>query len=378
MTRPSSGKHVLMTVDAVGGVWSYASCLARELETRGWSITLLTLGPAPRQDQFMPLLPHDGIDLQITDLELEWQDPEGRDRRRVLAYLAALEDTLRPDIVHLNGYREACAGWRAPVVLAAHSCVGSWWRSCRGEAPEAGWGDYLADVAAGLDAADRWVAPTAAFRDSIARLYQPQREGEVIWNGIAPLPEPPAKEDFILAAGRLWDEAKNVGLLPVIAKGLDCPVRVAGPLQRSDGAPVSPQAGVEWLGDLPQGELLGWMGKAGIFVSPAVYEPFGLTVLEAAASGCALVLADIPSFRELWDGAALFVNPRDPGAVQAALNTLSRNPVLRSQLQRAARRRSARYGIAAQADAYERLYQQMLEGRPRLASVRLPLAEARV
>ena len=34
-------------------------------------------------------------------------------------------------------------------------------------------------------------------------------------------------------------------------------------------------------------------------------------MLEAASAGCALVLSDIPTFRELWDGAALFVDPRD-------------------------------------------------------------------
>ena len=38
------------------------------------------------------------------------------------------------------------------------------------------------------------------------------------------------------------------------------------------------------------------MSRAAIFFSPALYEPFGLGVLEAAARGCALVLADIPSF----------------------------------------------------------------------------------
>ena len=38
-----------------------------------------------------------------------------------------------------------------------------------------------------------------------------------------------------------------------------------------------------------------------------VYEPFGLAVLEAAQAGCALVLSDIPTHREMWDGAAIFV-----------------------------------------------------------------------
>ena len=44
-----------------------------------------------------------------------------------------------------------------------------------------------------------------------------------------------------------------------------------------------------------------------IFVSVSRYEPFGLAVLEAAHAGCALVLSDIPTFRELWQGAASFV-----------------------------------------------------------------------
>jgi glycosyltransferase involved in cell wall biosynthesis len=326
----------------------------------------------------MPLLPHDGIDLLVADLELEWQDRQGRCRERVLSYLATMEKRLQPDIVHLNGYREACASWRAPVLVAAHSCVGSWWRSCRGGAPETEWRSYLSDVAAGLGAADRWVAPTAAFRDTVTKLYNPARKGEVIWNGIGALPEAGIKEDFILSAGRLWDEAKNLRMMPVIADGLDWPIRIAGAFQQSDGERVPP-AGSEWLGDLPQAELLAWMRHAGIFISPAVYEPFGLTVLEAAASGCALVLADIPTFRELWDGVALFVDPRNPSEVQDALNKLSRHPVLRGQLQQAAKRRSTRYSVAVQADAYERLYLQMLDGGrlspdPRSRS----LAEARV
>jgi hypothetical protein len=43
-------------------------------------------------------------------------------------------------------------------------------------------------------------------------------------------------------------------------------------------------------------------------VGPSV-EPFGLAVLEAAQAGCPLVLSDLPGFRELWDGAALFRRP---------------------------------------------------------------------
>jgi glycosyltransferase involved in cell wall biosynthesis len=366
-----------MTADAVGGVWAYASSLAQEMAKRGWAVTLVTLGPAPRQDQFLPLLAYDDIELEITDLQLEWQDPQGDDRQRVLDYLGTLEERLRPHVVHLNGYREACAGWRAPVLVAAHSCVGSWWQACRGSTPsEAGWQSYLADVAAGLAAADRWVAPTAAFRDSIQQLYAPPRTGAVIFNGIASGNQSTTKEPFILAAGRLWDEAKNVRMLPAIAGGLDWPVQIAGAMHHGDSA-ASAEHGVTWLGELPAAELRALMGQAGVFVSPAVYEPFGLTVLEAASSGCALVLSDIATFRELWDGAALFVNPRDEGELRAALNTLAHDGTLRGELQLAARKRAERYGLEAKVDAYEALYCDMLS-RParRAAPVAAPSLEA--
>jgi hypothetical protein len=46
-------------------------------------------------------------------------------------------------------------------------------------------------------------------------------------------------------------------------------------------------------------------------VLPARYEPFGLSVLEAALSGCALVPGDIASLRGNWDGVAEFVCPDD-------------------------------------------------------------------
>jgi glycosyltransferase involved in cell wall biosynthesis len=371
-------RHVLMTADAVGGLWVHASSLAQELARRGWTVTLVTLGPAPREDQFLPFLRYPQIELEFTNLELEWQDPQGRDRDRALDFLARLGERVQPDIVHINGYREALAGWRAPVIVGAHSCVGSWWRACRGESPDESWANYLADISAGLNAADRWVAPTAAFRDAIQDIYAPVSAGEVIWNGIEPIArDGQTKEPFILAAGRVWDEAKNVAILPEAARGPGWDLRIAGAMWQGEDSAVQ-EDGVDYLGNLPRPELLALMAKAGIFVSPSLYEPFGLTVLEAAASGCALILSDIPTFRELWDGAAIFANPRDPGSFKAALATLCHDPELRAEAQRRARQRAARYPLTATADAYERLYHTVIAGaQPRTAQLQQAMFEAR-
>jgi glycosyltransferase involved in cell wall biosynthesis len=87
--------------------------------------------------------------------------------------------------------------------------------------------------------------------------------------------------------------------------------------------------------------LAEYLSAASIYVAPALYEPFGLTVLEAALSGCALVLSDIPSFRENWSGAALLIPPNDQDEWCATLNNLTDDRESRSALSRQAQNRAA-------------------------------------
>ena len=358
--------HVLMTTDAVGGVWTYASTLAQALCRRGYRVSLVSLGPAPRADQSQALRGFPGLELMVTELALEWQDPAGADTARAAEALRDIERKIAPDLIHLNGYREASAGWQAPTVVAAHSCVGSWWQACRGGEPtESIWRLYTGAVRAGLRRASAWIAPTAAYRDDVQRRYAPFRAGRVIYNGIGPVRATGIKQPFILAAGRLWDEAKNTGLLAAIAAQLDWPVQLAG--RFGQHRPLSPTAGVTWLGELPHPALQARMQAAAVFASPALYEPFGLTVLEAAAAGCALVLSDIASFRELWNGAALFVDPRDERGMAHALNRVARDAGLRKRLQAAAARRAGTFSLNRTVDDTARLYATVLSNRAHLA-----------
>jgi glycosyltransferase involved in cell wall biosynthesis len=110
------------------------------------------------------------------------------------------------------------------------------------------------------------------------------------------------------------------------------------------------------------------MTGAHIYAHPARYEPFGLSVLEAAAAGCALVLGDIDSLRENWDGAALFVAPDDSGALGAAIQKLIAAPQERSRLAMRARARAAGFTIERMADAYLEAYRDALNARRKRAS----------
>ena len=104
-----------------------------------------------------------------------------------------------------------------------------------------------------------------------------------------------------------------------------------------------PPVPVRSLGFLPPEQLARWFRHAAIYAAPARYEPFGLSVLEAALAGCALVLGDIPSLRENWDDAALFVDPDDRDALRGSLQRLIGDPVLRRDLAARAYARSLRF-----------------------------------
>jgi glycogen synthase len=360
MRLPAPDLHVLMTTDAVGGVWVFATSLAEQLCRRGNRVTLVTLGPPPSRERLAALRQYPNLWVEPTDLELEWMDPEGTDFARAGDVLFKIAERVRPDIIHLNSYREAAFAWPAPTLVVAHSCVRSWWRACRGQAAQGSeWERYAAHVSAGLDAADRWVAPTAWFRDQIDKCYAPRHSGDVICNGTAAVSPSPVRKPVIMAAGRFWDEAKNLPALAAAAPHVQWPVHLAGSLRSPmDGRAVL--NGPTWLGELPRLELLAQLGRSEIFVSPALYEPFGLTVLEAAAAGCALVLSDIPSFRELWEDAAEFVDPSDSALLADTLNALSRSPPKRRGLQQAARQRAREYELDTMAEAYLQSYRSLV------------------
>ncbi len=322
--------RVLMTGDTVGGVWTYALELARGLGPHGVEVFLAALGGAASPAQRAEAANTDNLRVLESDFKLEWMEEPWADVEASGRWLLRLEQEYTPDLVHLNSYGHGALSWRAPVLLTAHSCVLSWWRSVKGEPAPAEWDRYRAEVAKSVRQADRVTAPSLAMARAVAALYG--RSCDVVPNGrSAERYRSGQKEPVIFTAGRLWDEAKNVAAVVHAAPGLEWPVYLAGDLRRPDGR-VLRAPGCRALGHLGPDEIAAWYARASIYVLPARYEPFGLSVLEAALSGCALVLGDIDSLREIWDGAAVFVPPEETEAVRDGLVELIRDPQRREEL----------------------------------------------
>jgi glycosyltransferase involved in cell wall biosynthesis len=303
------------------------------------------------------------VELHESPYRLEWMEDPWDDVSRAAVWLDSLLQASRADLLHLNCYGPAMRDYDVPILLVVHSCVHSWWRAVRGCDPDPGWRHYRECVIRALCNAERVIAPTAAHLNALADCYEEVNLNgrvRVIHNGIdasrwssARLPG----ARFVLGVGRVWDQAKNLIQLADVAPSLGCPVLIAGngDLDRNGGA-----AGVVLLGSLPRAALVGYFRRAAAFAHPARYEPFGLAVLEAALSGCPLVLGNIATLRELWHDAALFVEPDDTRSLREHLQRLLSDPRERRRLGRAARQRALRYSATAMAAAYAEQYQQLL------------------
>jgi glycosyltransferase involved in cell wall biosynthesis len=362
VTRRNRSLTVLMTADAVGGVWQYAMSICAALPEMRF--ILAVMGPAPdaARRQVVAGLPN--VMLEHGDFRLEWMAGGAADLPASRRWLAGLALRHRADLLHVNGYAHAVNEAGLPVVVVAHSDVCSWWRAVHHDPAPREWDLYCRALMAGLRAADRVVAPTAAVLDDLARQYQFDTRGaSVIANGtdIGAF-APGEKRPVVMAAGRLWDAAKNLALLDEIAADLQWPVEIAGDAQHPERG-IAAFRHARLLGVLQREEMAARLAAASIFAAPARYEPFGLGILEAAASGCALVLGDIASLRELWTGAAVFVAPGDREGWRDALSRLTAGGERRQELADAARQRAMLFTRQRMAAAYAALYQDLVGPR---------------
>lgn len=363
---------VLMTADTVGGIWTYAVQLCRSLERHGVEVALATMGAPLSAPQHAVVRGLRNVTVHESEFRLEWMSEPWDDVAAAGRWLLELDERFRPDVVHLNGYTHGALAWRAPVLVAGHSCVLSWWRAVHGSEAPPEWDRYRDAVTAGLQAADAVAAPTRAMLRTLIEDYGMPRRTRVIPNGCdstwLPLGVRDAfgryvgraerRQPLVLGAGRIWDESKNLAALAVAAPAIHAPVHVAGADVDPSGRTIR-LTGVNQLGMLPPAALQHWYRQASVFVQPSVYEPFGLAPLEAALAGCALVLGDIPSLREVWGDAAVYVPARRPAELAEAVNALLGDAARLSRYADAAGRRARTFTAARMARGYALLYREL-------------------
>jgi glycosyltransferase involved in cell wall biosynthesis len=367
--RQTSAPVILMSVDAVGGVWRYAMELAGALAPGAYRIVFAVLGPRPSARQEVEARQYGEV--VWLDEPLDWMVAGAEELSTVGPALCALADRCGADLLHLNAPSQATGmDTGLPVVTVAHSCLPTWWKTVNGTPLPEDWRWHLQTNQAGFDVSGSIVVPSRSHARAVADCYGRGDRFEVVHNGIPSFRHSGERQPMLFAAGRWWDEGKNGKALAVAAPLLGWPVVAAGPLESPGGAQVNMEA-VRTLGPVPHDHVLDHMRRAEIVVSPSLYEPFGLAALEGALSGAALLLADIPTYRELWEGAACFFDPLDSADLAAKGCALIDDREMRAACASSASRRARTFTAGRQAEAMDAIYRRHL-GRSSVSTSESP------
>ena len=120
---------------------------------------------------------------------------------------------------------------------------------------------------------------------------------------------------------------------------------------------------VEFLGRVSDEEKVRYFASADIFCAPNTgQESFGIVLLEAMAAGVPIVASDIHGFKRVVERnvQGLLVEPRNPGALAAALYRLSSDEDLRHEMGEAGRAKAPEYSWERVTDRIVDYYYEVL------------------
>lgn len=200
-----------------------------------------------------------------------------------------------------------------------------------------------------LRRADEVIAVSQATADAGRRWLDPGRT-TVIHHGVAARffealpPLPPslavlADGPPVVAAVAESKKYKNLGLLLdafalATRQGVDARLVLLGRCTSlaADARRLGVGDRVVFPGEVGDDVLRAVVGRAALFVHPALVEGFGMPVLEAMALGVPTAVADVPALSEVGGDAAVRFGPRDTSALAGVIGHLVTSPRLRDDL----------------------------------------------
>jgi glycosyltransferase involved in cell wall biosynthesis len=353
---------ILMTADNIGGVWTYATDMARGLKPLGVEVILAITGNPLTADQKKQLI---GIRYYHEVFKQEWMDDPWDDIDEAGKWLMEIYHAHHPDMIHLNSYSFGTLSWQTPVMTTLHSCVLTWWEAVKKEKVPTSWDTYYRRIGKGIKAADMIIAPTHSLMKAAEAYYGPFNNKKVIYNGRSRNNFFTAtKEKIIFAMGRLSDEAKNIQLIIEAAPHIHYPIYIAGDDTYWKGRSLPDN--VYFQGILSPAEVASQLARTAIYLLPARYEPFGYSFLEAAFSSCALVGGDIPSLHEIWGNAMLYADPDDALHLARMINRVMETPGCVEKWGHKAGHRADFFNLDSMLDKYLSIYTLMIQHKKNL------------
>lgn len=231
--------------------------------------------------------------------------------------------------------------------------------------------------------ADKLVCISHATAEEVRSIYGPVSNDqiEVVHSGVSDrffenpgssaldgLDLPPADVPFIMTAGAMSPRKNLVGVLRALREAKSqIPhhiVLVGGSgwdmeqiFKEIDSPDLA--ARVHLLGYVSDEAVRALYRRAAFYVHPTLYEGFGLTVLEAMASGTPVITSNLSSLPEIAGDAALQVDPNDPKAISDAIIRLSHDPELAQSLRDKGLQRARSFSWSKTANTMRRIYREI-------------------
>lgn len=352
-----------------GGAERVITLLAEEFANRGHHVTLMTLD-SPSNDFFT-------VGERVQRITVGWYGTSSSWLARLRANVARIWEIrsvvrrVRADVVvsfitEMNVLAiTACAGLRTPVLVServdprAHG-IGRTWSWLR-------WITYrrAAGLVVQTNAVASWLTASRSGRPPVTVIPNP-----VLRPGAGQPPAAHRAHAYLFAAGRLIHQ-KGFDLLIralalLVREGIDLYLVIAGEgVAQSELRELASELGissrVSLVGRVEN--LEAWMAAAFAFVLPSRYEGFPNVLLEALASGAAVIATDCPSGpREiLEDGkCGMLVACEDPAAIATAVRALQTDPRLYARLRSLAPTAVNRFELHTVAAQWESLMQQVV------------------
>ncbi|MDB5649542.1 MAG: glycosyltransferase [Hyphomicrobiales bacterium] len=342
---PLAGHRLLMTVSCgdagLESRLAFDDCIetAATLFAHGLETVLVPVGCGPDEAQSLAAR-------RIPGLSFSSEALPGLDALENLdagALLSDMASAIGADLLLLH-HPALAAGRRGrlPHVVACGSSALLRWKAAHGpsEAPQDDT-QQAARERAGLLAADLVITPSLWFAETLKRDYGLPALPQVLHPATAPAAYACCDRGqyaFVLVADRPCEDGSDLAMLDRAAGRMCGAVLSLNPAQGAHGQPVCFE-NLHSLGPLSAMETQVLLARAPTFVSAARATACGRVVLQAAAQGCALVLSDIPAHREIWNGAACFVEPGNEEQFAAAMRRTLEDDTYRATLQDAALRR---------------------------------------
>ena len=295
--------------------------------------------------------------------------------------LARYVEAAAPDIVHIHEPGVPRIGWAAAKLSTTAALVAT----CHAYSEPARYAPLLAPVGRRIvSRIDRLIAVSDAARQFHARACGiAEQRFTVIGNGIDLAgfhPAAPREHATVIKAPRLvyvgrFERRKGVDVLLAAFHKLTTTYPDAELTLVGDG-PERPRLEqfvahhrlrhVTFAGRVSDAQRTRWFTWADIAVAPARGgESFGIVLLEALASGCALIASDIAGYRDVAvDGRdAWLVSPDNPERMAETLSQVLLDPAGRQQRYANGLERAQAFAWPNITSAIETVYHQALDGR---------------